>query len=54
MHSAVFANTPQPPYYAVIFTSQRSDTEHQAYADMADAMVALAGQQPGFLGAESC
>ena len=53
MHSAAFANTPQPPYYAVIFTSQRSDTEHQAYADMADAMVALAGQQPGFLGAES-
>lgn len=53
MHSASFANTPQPPYYAVIFTSQRSETEHQAYADMADAMVALAEQQPGFLGAES-
>ncbi|MEJ5032037.1 antibiotic biosynthesis monooxygenase family protein [Comamonas sp. MYb69] len=53
MHSAAFANTPQPPYYAVIFTSQRTDTEHQPYADMADAMVLLAEQQPGFLGAES-
>ena len=53
MHSAAFANTPQPPYYAVIFTSQRTNSEDQPYAHMADAMVALAEQQPGFLGAES-
>lgn len=53
MSSASFAPTPTPPYYAVIFTSQRTATENDAYADMADAMVRLAEQQPGFLGAES-
>ena len=53
MSSAAFASTPQPPYYAVIFTSQRTASENQAYADMADAMVRLAEQQPGYLGAES-
>ncbi len=53
MNSAAFAHTPKPPYYAVIFTSQRTDAEDVAYSDMADAMVSLAKQQPGFLGAES-
>ena len=47
------AITPQPPYYAVIFSSQRSALEPQAYADMAARMVELAQQQTGFLGAES-
>ncbi|MBL9139580.1 MAG: antibiotic biosynthesis monooxygenase [Verrucomicrobiales bacterium] len=42
----------QPPYYAVIFTSQRSPGDH-GYGAMADRMVALAAQQPGFLGVES-
>lgn len=46
------AVTPDPPYYAVIFTStQTSDTA--GYGAMADAMLALAAQQPGFLGIES-
>ena len=53
MHHIPFAVTPQPPYYAVIFTSQRTRTENEAYSDMADTMVHLAAQQPGFLGAES-
>ena len=48
----MFAKTPEPPYYAVIFTSQRTVGD-QGYADMADRMVALAAQQPGFLGVES-
>ncbi|MEN5181484.1 antibiotic biosynthesis monooxygenase [Comamonas testosteroni] len=48
-----FAKTPQPPYYAVIFTSQRTATENDAYGNMAEQMEALAQQQPGFLGAES-
>lgn len=48
----MFAKTPAPPYYAVIFTSQRSPVEDD-YGDTADRMVELAGQQPGFLGAES-
>jgi len=46
------ANTPKPPYYAVIFTSIRSDGDN-GYAKMAEKMVALAGEQPGFLGMES-
>jgi heme-degrading monooxygenase HmoA len=46
------ANTPKPPYYAVIFSSLRTDGDH-GYAEMADRMVALAATQPGFLGIES-
>lgn len=48
----MFAQTPEPPYYAVIFSSQRTPGD-DGYADMADRMVALAAQQPGFLGVES-
>lgn len=48
----MFAQTPVPPYYAVIFTSQRTAVD-DGYADTAERMVALAGQQPGFLGVES-
>ena len=48
-----FATTPEPPYYAVIFTSQRTDADPDGYAEAADHMVALASQQPGFLGVES-
>ncbi len=43
---------PAPPYYAVIFTSQRTAVE-AGYADTAERMVALAAAQPGYLGAES-
>lgn len=42
----------EKPYYAVIFTSQRTDGDH-GYEAMAKQMVELASQQPGFLGAES-
>jgi heme-degrading monooxygenase HmoA len=42
---------PAPPYYAVIFTSQRTDVE-AGYGDMAERMVALAAEQPGYLGVE--
>ncbi len=48
-----FANTPQPPYYVVAFTNQRSDQDAQGYAQMAQRMVELAAQQPGYLGVES-
>ncbi len=47
------AQTPRPPYYAVIFTSLRTEHDQEAYGNMADAMVAAAAQQPGFLGVES-
>jgi heme-degrading monooxygenase HmoA len=46
------ASTPKPPYYAVIFTSLRTEGDN-GYADMASKMVELAAQQPGFLGIES-
>ena len=46
------ADTPEPPYYAVIFTSERS-TDTGGYAEMAEKMVELAASQPGFLGIES-
>jgi heme-degrading monooxygenase HmoA len=48
-----FARTPQPPYYAVIFTSQRTDADAVGYDAMAERMVELAAEQPGFLGIES-
>jgi heme-degrading monooxygenase HmoA len=48
----MIANTPKPPYYAVIFSSTRTQGD-QGYADMADLMVELAAQQEGFLGLES-
>ncbi|HEX7643349.1 MAG TPA: antibiotic biosynthesis monooxygenase [Burkholderiaceae bacterium] len=46
------ASTPRPPYYAVIFTSIRTDVS-EGYAETAERMVELARQQPGFLGVES-
>ena len=51
MESA-FARTPEPPYFAVIFTSQRTEGDH-GYDAMADRMVELATKQPGFMGVES-
>ena len=48
----MIAQTPSPPYYAVIFTSLRTETD-QGYAQAADRMLELARQQPGFLGVES-
>ena len=46
------ALTPEPPYYAVIFTSLRTEDE-DGYAAMAEEMENLAALQPGFLGMES-
>ena len=47
------AATPQPPYYAVIFTSVRTDEDHAAYLEAAARMEELAALQPGYLGMES-
>ncbi len=46
------AKTPEPPYYAVIFTSIRTGTV-DGYGETAVWMLQLAAQQPGFLGVES-
>jgi len=48
----MLANTPKPPYYAVIFTSIKTDDD-KGYTIMSDRMVELAKQQEGFLGIES-
>ena len=48
----MIASTPKPPYYAVIFTSLRTEGDN-GYGDTAERMVELARQQPGFLGVES-
>ncbi|MEP4534019.1 MAG: antibiotic biosynthesis monooxygenase [Cyclobacteriaceae bacterium] len=48
----MIAQTPKPPYYAVIFTSVRTDL-NEGYAATAERMVELGSQMPGFLGIES-
>lgn len=42
----------EPPYFAVIFTSIRTDGD-QGYNEIAARMLELASRQPGFLGVES-
>lgn len=44
--------TPEPPYYAVIFTSLRT-TGDNGYEKMSHKMDELAKEQPGYLGIES-
>jgi heme-degrading monooxygenase HmoA len=46
------AHTPEPPYYAVIFTSRRTEGD-RGYAAMAERMVELGSRYDGFLGIES-
>lgn len=50
--SSIFAKTPEPPYYAVIFSSRRTEGDKR-YGSMAEKMLELAARQPGFLGVES-
>jgi heme-degrading monooxygenase HmoA len=52
------ADTPEPPYYAVIFSSLRNEGHgdeegDDGYEAMAERMLELAAGQPGFLGVES-
>lgn len=46
------ATTPVPPYYAVIFTSLRTEGD-DGYGAMSERMLELVAGQPGYLGAES-
>lgn len=48
----MISTTPQPPYYAVIFTSIKTPRD-EGYNEMADKMIALAAKQEGFLGVEA-
>jgi len=47
-----FAQTPTPPYYAVIFTNQLA-SDHEGYEAMGEKMFAMANEHPGCFGAES-
>lgn len=49
---AIYANTPNPPYYAVIFSSIQSN-DLTGYEEMAKRMLEQVTKQPGFLGIES-
>ena len=42
------ANTPKPPYYAVIFTSIHTNREKEEYDTASARMVELAQNMPGF------
>src|SRR4051812_10536226 len=44
---------PEPPYYAVIFTSRRNAQPGDRYDETAARMLALAAEQPGFLGVDT-
>jgi heme-degrading monooxygenase HmoA len=43
----------EPPYVAVIFTSEITDSAGEHYAEAARRMEALACEQPGYLGIDS-
>jgi heme-degrading monooxygenase HmoA len=43
---------PEPPYYAVVFTSVRTGGDN-GYAQRSQEMLKLAAEQPGFLGVDS-
>ena len=48
----MYANTPKPPYYAVIFSSIQTNDD-EGYKETAERMLELGAKQPGFLGIES-
>ena len=52
MSASGFAKTPKPPYYAVIFSAQRTQGDN-GYGAAAERMAELVAQQPGYLGMES-
>ncbi|MGA9278906.1 antibiotic biosynthesis monooxygenase family protein, partial [Ilumatobacter sp.] len=49
---SALASTPEPPYYAVIFTTT-STADTDGYEVEAARMVELAREQPGFLGIDT-
>jgi heme-degrading monooxygenase HmoA len=52
MESPSPCKTPPPPYFAVIFTSTRTNGDN-GYSETSERMMELAAQQPGFLGVDS-
>jgi len=47
------AQTPEPPYYAVIFTTQRTGEGQALYEEMNERLGKMVGGFPGYLGMES-
>ena len=47
-----YADTPQPPYYAAIFSSAHTGA-HENYAEDTETVLELAKNHPGFLGVEA-
>ena len=47
------ARLPEPPYWAVIFTSKRAPGDDEGYSRMAEVLASSSRDQPGFLGLES-
>ncbi len=48
----MIAKTPNPPYYAVIFSNLRTEVD-SGYAETSEEMVRLASEQKGYFGHES-
>ena len=48
----MFANTPEPPYYVVVFTSQRTEVD-EGYHEMNDSLYEDALKHDGYIGGES-
>jgi heme-degrading monooxygenase HmoA len=47
------ARTPEPPYWAVIFSTRRNEQPDDHYDETSQKMMLLAAQQNGFLGVET-
>jgi heme-degrading monooxygenase HmoA len=45
--------TPEPPYYAVIFTTNRTGAEEDEYQSLNDELMKLADDLQGYMGMES-
>ncbi|HEY5172870.1 MAG TPA: antibiotic biosynthesis monooxygenase [Acidimicrobiia bacterium] len=47
------ARTPDPPYWAVIFSTRRNEQPDDQYEETSQTMMLLAARQIGFLGVET-
>ncbi len=48
-----FTLIPEPPYYAVIFTTMRVNDPNDGYAEMSEGLEKIVCDQPGYIGMES-
>ena len=48
-----FAGTPEPPYYAVIFTTMRVNDPNDGYTEMSERLEKMVCDQPGYIVMES-